>query len=354
MWKTRICDLFGIEYPIVQSPMHYVVSSELVAAVSNAGGLGICSSSHNVYREVRDPAERGEQMRTEIREVRKLTNKPIGVNIRARVANPGKKGLDKYSPVELAVMKVAIEEKVPIVYTTLGIPDAFVEHLHKFGIKVMHIGSQVRHAKKAEEVGVDAFICTAYDAGGHSPGHGDTTLFTLLPQVVDAVKIPVLAGCGVADARGLVAAFALGAEGICMGSRFAATHESRIVPKAKEALVKADDTATVAWGKKEGGGLGRTLKTPFTEKYLEMEMNGASAEELKAFHDSYRDPANRGLDRRGGAYFEADLEGGTFFAGAVVGLIKEIKHAKDVVKDIAKDADKVLARLNSERLPARL
>ena len=353
MWKTRICDLFGIEYPIMQSPRTYPITPQLVAAVSNAGGLGICSTNSMVDHESNDPEVRAEQMRWEIREVRKLTNKPIGVNIRARVVHPDRKGLDKYSPIELAVIQVVIEEKVPIAFTTLGNPDAMIAKLHEAGMKVMHIGTTVRHANKAEEAGADAFVCAGYEAAGHDPGYGETTIFTVLPQVVDAVQIPVLAGCGIADARGLTAAFALGAEGIVMCTRFLATHESRLHAKVKQAMVEANDTATVAWGKKLGHGLGRTLKNKFTEHYLEREIHGASPEELQAFMVGYQDPAGRGLDRRAGGYFAADLEWGEIYVGAVVGLIREIKHAGDVVTDMVRDAEKVLAGLNANSVSTR-
>ena len=353
MLPTRVCDIFGIEHPIVQSPMRWPVSPQLTAAVSNAGGLGICSTHAMDEYETTDPREFGERQRRTIREVRKLTDKPVGAIIRCRVANPERRGLDKYAPEELAVMEVAIEEEVPIAYTTLGNPDSMVERLHKAGMKVMHIGTQVRHALKVEESGADAFVCAGYEAGGHSPGHGDTTVFTLLPQVVDAVKIPVLAGGGVGDARGFVAAFALGAEGVCMGTRFIATHESRFNPTVKDAMVNAGDTATVAWGKTLGTGLGRTLKNKFTEGYLEREIRGASAGELQAFIGKYQDPSGKGYERKVGGYFAADLEWGEVYMGAVVGLIREIKHAGDVVTDMVRDAEKVLAGLNADSVSTR-
>jgi len=353
MLPTRVCDLLGIEHPIVQSPMRWPVSPQLTAAVSNAGGLGICSTHAMSEYETTDPREFSERQRLTIREVRKLTDKPIGVIIRCKVANPERKGLDKYGPEELAVMEVALEEEVPIAYTTLGNPDAMVERLHKAGMKVMHIGTQVRHAEKVEESGCDAFVCAGYEAGGHSPGHGDTTIFTLLPQVVDAVKIPVLAGAGVGDARSFVAAFALGAEGVSMGTRFTATHESRFHQTVKDAMVNAGDTATVAWGKTLGTGLGRTMKNKFTEGYLDREIHGASAGELHAFIGGYQDPNGKGYERKTGGYFAADLEWGEIYMGAVVGLIREIKHAGDVVTDMVRDAEKVLARLNANSVPTR-
>ncbi|MBI2166320.1 MAG: nitronate monooxygenase [Chloroflexi bacterium] len=356
MFHTRVCEIFGIKYPIVQSPMNYAITPALVAGVSNAGGLGTIASNMQIDIPPSTSNANAEHMRSMIREVRKLTNKPFGINIQhGRVINPEGKGLERFNPQSLAVMRVAIEERVPVAYISMAPPDSFVvETLHDAGMKVMLIGTTVRHGKRAEEAGVDAYLCAGYDAGGHSPGHGDTTLFTELPQVVDALKIPVMAGGCVGDARGLIAAFALGAEGIAMGTRFLATYECRWSQKTKQALINAHDGATVAWGKILGTGLGRTLKNRFTEMYFEMEMKGATAAELQAFIDGYKAPSGRGLDRKAGAYFDADLEWGEVYMGMVSGLIKDIKHAGDVVKDIMAEAERVVARLGAERMPARL
>ena len=345
MFHTRVCDLLGIKYPIIQSPMNYPVTPALIAGVSNAGGLGICSNNMQVDIPSDDPQVMAEQVRFQIRETRKLTDKPIGVNLFAFADT------SSWEP----RMQVVIEEGIPIVYASEGSPNVLTKKLKDAGSKVMHIGTSVRHAQKAEDAGVDAFVCSGFEAGGHSPGYGETTLFTNLPQVVDAVKIPVLAGCGVGDARSFVAALALGAEGVTMATRFLATHESRWHPRTKQALIEAGDNATVAWGKTIlKGALARSLKNRFTEKYLEMEKNGAPAEELQAMIENYRDPASRGLDRKAGAYFEADMEWGEVVMGAVSGLIKEIKSASDVVTDMVAEADRVLARLNANPLPARL
>ncbi|MBI2166251.1 MAG: nitronate monooxygenase [Chloroflexi bacterium] len=361
MRRTRVCDILGVKYPIIQSPMNYPVTPQLVAAVSNAGGLGIVSGNMMVDKALErdgDPQKVAEHTRAMIRQVRKLTNKPFGINLGIKGSQARMKQIWKGEQVELSIeerLRVAIEEKVPIAYVSTGGPEILTEALHKAGMKVIHIGTTVRHARKAEEAGVDIFACAGYEAGGHSPGKSETPLFVLLPQVVDAVKLPVVSGCGVGDARGMVAAFALGAEGICMGTRFLATHESRLHPKAKQAIVEADDTGTVAWGRRIGTGLGRTLKNRFTQKYLEMELSGASGLELVQFvEESYQDPTGRGLQRRESAYFNADLEWGEMYMGAVAGLIREIKGAGDVVRDMVADFDKVMARLNRDPLPTRL
>ena len=348
MFHTRVCDIFGIKYPILQSPMNYPITPALVAGVSNAGGLGICALNMQSDIPTEDnPEMQEDHMRTQVREVRGLTDKPIGINL-----HPASPYLDAW-------LKVAVEEQIPVAYTSIGSPSGIVERLHEVGMKVIHIGTTVRHAIKAQEAGVDAFAISGVEAGGHSPGHGETTLFTVLPQVVDAIDIPVLSGCGVGDARGFIAALALGAEGVCMGTRFLATHESRWHPKTKQALLDAGDSSTVVWRDPRGHQgdrwpLERTLKNRFTEKYLEMLANGATAKELAGFIDDYQDTANKGMERKGGGYFEADLEWGEVSMGTVSGLIKELKHAGDVVTDMITEAEKVLARLHKDPLSARL
>lgn len=348
MFHTRVCDIFGIKYPILQSPMNYPVTPALVAGVSNAGGLGICALNMQSDVPTEDhPEIQEDHMRTQVKQVRDLTDKPIGIN------------LHPDSPLLSAWLKVAVEEGIPVAYTSIGSPSGLAERLKAVGMKVIHIGTTVRHAIKAEEAGVDAFAIAGVEAGGHSPGHGETTLFTVLPQVVDAVDIPVLAGCGVGDARGFIAALALGAEGVCMGTRFLATHESRWHPKTKQALLEAGDSSTVVWRDPRGQEgdrwpLERTLKNRFTERYLEMLSKGVAAKDLEGFINDYQDTTGKGMERKGGGYFEADLEWGEVSMGAVSGLIKELKHAGDVVTDMIAEAEQVLARLNKDPLPPRL
>ena len=229
----------------------------------------------------------------------------------------------------------------------------------------------MRHAKKAEAVGVDVIAIGGYEAGGHSAGVNEIPVLTLLPQVADVVKTPLLAGGGIADARGLVAAFSLGAEGIAMGTRFAATRESRLHMKTKQAIVDADDKATIIWGRKTeqlgvrperdiakiiagrgGGGLSRTLRNRFTGKYYEMETGGTPVEELVAFVEDYEDLSGKGLDRTAGAILGGDVEWGEAYMGAVSGLVREIKSAADVVRNIVEGVDQVLARLNTNDVQA--
>lgn len=324
--------------------MNFPVTPSLVAAVSNAGGLGIVSN--NMMTDLLkdgagskdDPELQSAHMREQIKAVRKLTDKPIGINLQ-----PGSFGIE-------ARIKVALEESVNVAYTSIGSPGPLTKRLQDAGMKVIHIGTTVRHALKAQEAGVDAFAIAGFEAGGHSPGHGETTLFTILPQVVDAVSIPVLAGGGVGDARGFIAALALGAEGICMGTRFVATHESRWHPEVKRALLDAGETATVTWGKALGTGLGRTLRNKFTDKYLDMETKGATAEELQEFIDTYNDKDEEGRERKAGGYFGVDLEWGEIYMGAVSGLIKDLKGAGDVVTDIVGEAKNVLGKLQDQSI----
>ncbi len=177
MFHTRVCDLFGIKYPILQSPMNYPITPVLIAAVSNAGGLGILSNnmmtdlSTDGGGSLDDPELQAEHMHAQIKDVRRLTDKPIGIN------------LQPASPAIEARMRVAIEEGVQVAYTSMGSPTLITKRLHDAGMKVIHIGTTVRHAVKAQEAGVDAFAIAGVEAGGHSPGHGETTLFTVLPQV---------------------------------------------------------------------------------------------------------------------------------------------------------------------------
>ena len=219
-----------------------------------------------------------------------------------------------------AYLQVVLEERMPVVYTSAGSPEYIVPILHEAGIKSIHIVVSLRHAQKAEAAGVDVIAVGGYEAGGHSQGGNETPVMTLLPQVAGVVKTPVIAGGGVADACGLVAAFALGAEGVTMRTRFAATKESRLHPNMKQAFLDAGDNSTVVWGRKAlkerarpprdmakllagrgGTGLGRTLRNKFSEKYLEMETSGVPVEEVLEFLESYQDPSGMGRDRTSGA-----------------------------------------------------
>ncbi|MDO8491463.1 MAG: nitronate monooxygenase, partial [Dehalococcoidia bacterium] len=263
MLKTRLCELLGIEYPIIQAPMNWITGADLVAAVSSAGGIGTLGPNAGQKTPTTDPIEVGERLRAQIRKVRSITDKPFIVNI-AVGSGDAKKFSDAY-------VRVAIEERVAAAITVMGGPQVYTKTLKDAGVKVMHAVTTVRHAVRAEAEGVDVVICEGIDGGGHL-GAEDHTVMTLTPQVVDAVKIPVVAGGGIVDSRGLVAALALGAEAVYMGTRFLVTKESDAHPNMKEAVLKAGDSDTVVVGKRTGTGMFRLIKNKFSLKYQEMEL----------------------------------------------------------------------------------
>ncbi len=322
MKRTRLCELLGIEYPIIQAPMGRICGPELVAAVSNAGALGTISI--NAGAKTRDDTKDIEAvvklMRTQIRETRSLTSKPFAHNLVV--------GSGRQRPFNERTFQVALEERIPVAVVSAGPPDIYTQRLKEIGAIVLHVIGSVEHAKKAEAAGVDGVICVGYEAGGHiSPE--ELTLFVLVPQVADAVKIPVIAGGGISDARGAVAAFSLGAEAIYLGTRFLATHECAAHPALKQAVVKAIDTDTIAYGRKTF--IQRGLKNEYSRKYIELESAGASFEEL------------RDLERSRGS--DEDIDHGPAGCGAGAGMIKEIVSAAEVVRNIMAGIPKVISRL---------
>lgn len=318
MKRTRLCDLLGIEYPIIQGGMVWIANAELAAAVSNAGGLGLISPTAGMSRN----GNQVENLKKQIEIAKSLTSKPFGVNLPI-LNNPQIEDL----------VATVIDAKVKVVVTAAGNPALYTSRLKEAGIKVLHVVAAVRHAQSAERRGVDAVIAEGYEAGGHN-GLDELTTFTLIPQVVDAVKIPVVAAGGIADARGVVAALALGADGVQMGTRFVATNECIAHPNFKDAIVKASDTDTVITGRKIGPT--RILKNEVAAKLLEMEAAGASVEELLAFIGSSRSRAGQ---------FEGDMVNGQAYCGAIAGMIKEIKSVSAVIRDIVENYETVLASL---------
>ena len=317
MKKTRLCHLLGIEYPIIQGGMTWIANAELAAAVSNAGGLGIISPNAGMAPQG-DPVE---NLRSQIRKAKSLTDKPFGVNF------------PLLDPRVKEQLDVAIEEKIPAVTTSAGNPATYTPYLKEAGIKVLHVVASVRHATGAQRRGVDAVITEGYEAGGHN-GFDELPTFVLVPQVVDAVEIPVIAAGGIADARGFIAALALGAEGVQMGTRFVATHECIAHQKVKEAIIGAIDTGTVISGRKLGPTRG--LKNELTAEILEMESRGASAEELQSFIG----PGRARLGK-----LEGNLADGEAYAGAVAGMITEVVSAGEIVRNIIEDSEAILAKL---------
>jgi len=316
--KTRLCPLLNIDYPIIQGGMSLLANAELAAAVSNAGGLGIISPNAGM------PADGNitENLRRQIAKARQLTGKPFGVNL----------PLTQLWINEL--VETAITEGVAVVVTGRGNPLIYTPYLKEHNIRVLHVAASVGHARKAEESGVDAVIAEGFESGGHG-GFDEVATFVLVPQVVDAVNVPVVAAGGIADARGFMAALALGAEGIQMGTRFFASSECIAHQKAKEAIVSAGDTDTVMTCRRFGPG--RVLKNKIANHVVEMENRGASDAEIEAF---------LGINRARMAELDGDLVNGEIFCGAITGMIKDIISAGEIISGIIGNSAEVLARLN--------
>jgi enoyl-[acyl-carrier protein] reductase II len=309
--KTKICDLLNIKYPILQGGMAWISTAELVSAVSNAGGLGIIGSGNMEPDLVRE----------EIRKVKSLTDKPFGVNIYF------------LSPYAEEVMNVVIEERVPVVTTGAGNPGKFIPRLKEKGIKIFPLVSSVSLAKRLEKLGVDGVIAEGMECGGHI---GEITTMALVPQVVSAVNIPVIAAGGIADGRGFVAALALGAQGIQMGTRFIASIECRAHENYKIEILKAKDRDTVITGLSTRHPV-RVIYNKLAREFLEMEKRGISIEELEKF----------GTGRLKSAVIDGDIEYGSVMAGQISGLISDIKSVKDIIEDIVKEAEEILKKLNN-------
>jgi enoyl-[acyl-carrier protein] reductase II len=327
MKKTRVCEILNIEYPIIQAAMSWVTSAELAAAVSKAGGMGVLGPNAGQRNATPDVVETGERMRRQIQKVRELTNKPFGVNL--VVDAPGTPELIvKFSE---QTLKVCLEEKVPVVVMAGHSPD-YAKQLKDAGIKVIFRASPVSVdvAKKAEQMGVDAFIAVGFEGGGHV-GTDRTPVFMLIPEIVDSVKIPVIAGGGFSDGRQMVAALALGAEGIYMGTRFMVATECPTHLNTKQAICDASYTSTVT----VTGlfGILRAIKTPLMERCIEAEPKGAAA-----VTELYSGGLRKGL-------IEGDMINGVISIGMGSGMIKEIKSAGDIVRDIVKEAERVTAGL---------
>lgn len=313
--KNRICALLDIHYPIIQAPMNWVSGAALTAAVSEAGGLGCLGPNSGADTIVEDVEITGERMREQIHKVRRLTGRPFAVNVVIGIGDA-----IKYSR---KIVDVIIEEKVPAVIASVGRPDIYTDRLKAAGVRVLHAISTARHARKAQESGVDAVICEGYEAGGHK-GLTELTNLVLTPMVADAVKIPVVAGGGIGDARGVLAALALGADGVYMGSRFMATRESESHSNVKEAIVHAEDACTVSVPK--GFMIARDLRNRFTEEYIDMHKSRPQAiGEYLTAHSQYH---SQHLGR---------AEDAEICCGQVAGLIRDIPPAAEIIAGIIRD-----------------
>ena len=314
MLKTRVTEMLGIQYPIVQGGMAWLGVARLVAAVSNAGGLGIIGS-------VSFPTP--EELRKEIRETRKLTDRPFGVNI---TMLPAMRELPNDGFVQ-----VAVEEGVAVIETSGSRPDKYVDTLKKAGIKLMHKVGSVRHARSAEGIGCDAVIAVGFEGAGH-PLMDDITLWNLIPRMADAVSIPVLAAGGTSDARQLVAALALGAEAVFMGTRFMVTQESLAHPNIKQALIDAAETDTMMIQRSINNQT-RVLKNRAAVQVAEMEARRATLEELITVISG-----QRGRN----ALMEGDVDGGTLTCGQGVGLIDSVPTVAEVMESLVKGAESLI------------
>lgn len=307
--KTRITELLGIEYPIIQGGMAWVAEHHLAAAVSNAGGLGIIGAANA-------PAE---IVREEIRKAKALTDKPFGVNIML------------LSPYAEEVAKVIVEEDVKVVTTGAGNPGKFLTMWKEAGIKVIPVVASVAMAKMLERSGVDALIAEGSEAGGHI---GEITTMALLPQVVSAVKIPVIGAGGIGDGRGMAAAFMLGAEAVQIGTRFVVSHESIVHENYKDKIINAKDIDSVVTGRSTGHPI-RTLRNKMTREYLKKEEEGASFEELELL-------TLGGLRR---AVVEGNVVNGSVMAGQIAGLISKKQSCKEIIAELVEETNELFKKI---------
>jgi enoyl-[acyl-carrier protein] reductase II len=304
--KTRITELLGIQYPVIQGGMAWVAEGRLAAAVSNAGGLGLIGAANAPVEVVRDY----------IHTAKELTDKPFGVNIMLM------------SPYADDIAKLVIEEEIPVVTTGAGTPEKYMKDWKAAGIKVIPVVASVAYARRMERCGADAVVAEGTESGGHI---GSTTTMVLVPQVVDAVSIPVIAAGGIADGRGFAAAVMLGAEGVQMGTRFVVSDESIVHDAYKDRILKAKDIDSVVTGRTTGHPV-RSLRNQVTRKYLKMEQEGASFEELESMTIG-------GLRK---AVVEGDVANGSVMAGQIAGMVSKRQSCKEMVEEIMAEAKELL------------
>ena len=304
--KTEITQLLGIEYPIIQGGMAWVAEYHLAAAVSEAGGLGLIGAANAPSDWVRD----------QVRQVKKLTDKPFGVNIMLM------------SPYADEVAKVIVEEGVPVVTTGAGDPEKYMKMWKDAGVKIIPVVASVALARRMERCGADAVVAEGTESGGHI---GETTTLVLVPQVVDAVSIPVIAAGGIADGRGIAAAFMLGAKGVQMGTHFVATEECHVHQNYKDMILKAKDIDTRVTGRTTGHPV-RALRNQMTKEYLKKEAEGASFEELEQL-------TLGGLRR---AVVDGDVKTGSVMSGQSAGLVKEQMTCAQLIQKLVKETDALL------------
>ena len=307
MIRTPLCELAGIRFPIFQGGMAHVSDGKLAAAVSEAGGLGIVSAMN--YG--------GTKLRDQIREARSLTAKPIGVNIMLQ------------APTAADSAAICAEEKVEIVTTGAGNPAEFMPLWLEAGIRVIPVVASAALAKMMERAGASAVIAEGGESGGHI---GEAATMPLVPQVVDAVSIPVIAAGGIADGRGLAAALMLGAAGVQMGTRFLVAKECGVPQHYKDLVLKASDTSTIVTGRRLGHTV-RSLKTPYSRRYAQVEYTDISDEELEAL----------GVGSLRRAAIDGDEKGGCYLAGQIAGMVRAEQTAAEILEDVMLGAEEALA-----------
>lgn len=300
--KTRITELLNIKYPILQGGMAWVAESSLASAVSNAGGLGLIAAGNA-------PAE---WVREEIRKTRTLTDKPFGINIML------------LSPFAEDVAKVAAQERVKVVTTGAGSPGKYMQMWKEAGIVVMPVVPTSTLAKRLERFGADALIAEGCESGGHI---GELTTMVLIPQIVDSVKIPIIAAGGIGDGRGLAAALMLGADGVQVGTRFLVAKECIIHQNYKNIILEAGDTSTVATGRSTGHPV-RVIKNKLARMFIELEKNGASTEELEELGRGALAKASK----------EGDLDMGSFMSGQIAGLVNKEQSCEEIINEMFAEA----------------
>ncbi|MBP3927764.1 MAG: enoyl-[acyl-carrier-protein] reductase FabK [Clostridium sp.] len=306
--KTRITELLGIEYPIIQGGMAWVAESHLASAVSAAGGLGLIGGANA-------PAE---VIRNYIREVKAVTDKPFGVNVMLM------------SPYADEVANVVVEEGVKVVTTGAGNPEKYMDMWKAAGIRVIPVVASVALAKRMERYGADAVVAEGTESGGHI---GEATTMTLVPQVVDAVSIPVIAAGGIGDGRGIAAAFMLGAEAVQMGTRFLVAKECIVHQNYKDRVLKAKDIDSTVTGRSHGHPV-RCLRNQMTREYIKLENEGKSFEELEYL--------TLGTLRK--AVQEGDVAGGTVMAGQIAGMVNKEQTCQEMIEEMMEQAEKLLGR----------
>ena len=311
MFNTSISKMLNIKYPILQGGMAWVATHELAAAVSNAGGLGIIAAGNLP----------GDIVREEIRKLKKLTDKPFGVNIMLM------------SPYAEDIVGIVCDEGVPVITTGAGNPGKYIGKLKNHNVKIIPVVPTVSLARRMENFGVDAIIVEGTEAGGHI---GEITTMALVPQVADVVSIPIIAAGGIADGRGFLAALALGAEGVRMGTRFICSREADVHINYKEAILKAKDRDALVTGRSTGHPI-RVLKNKFSREFIQLENEGTDSHEL----------AKLNVGRLKLAVKSGDISNGSLMAGQISGLIDEIESCEDIINSIIQGGVNLSEQLSS-------